>query len=217
MNEYQSLRKIGIQFFAEPEPNADTKPDTEPDVSTTNTDPEPDTEQKPKTFTQEEVNRLLANEKRQGRSAALKALGLDPADKDAEKKAKAILDAQKTDAEKQAEALEAEKGARTEAEKRAEAAERKFEVLEAGCKKEFVEEVLALATVKVTDEVGFAPALQAVKEKCPSFFADADDSGTGGGQGHRRQNQDKKPGSFGARLAQGVTTANTSKNPYFQD
>lgn len=172
-----------------------------------------------KTFTQEEVNRMLANEKRQGRQAALKALGLDPNDKDAEKKAKGILDSHKTQEQLTNEALENEKNARSEAEKKALAAEQKLAVLEAGCKKEFVEEVTALAAVKVIDTVDFAAAIKAVKEKCPSFFDEGEggDGGTGGGQGHRRQNPNNKPGSMGARLAQNVTSNNVTKNPYFNN
>ena len=173
-------------------------------------------QQAAKTFTQEEVSRMLANEKRQGRQAALKALGLDPNDKDAEKKAKAILDEQKTQAERDAEAIKAEQDARSEAERKAEEAERKLAAIEAGCKREFIDEVTALAAVRVNDSTDFEAALKAVKEKCPSFFEGSDDTGgTGSGQGHRRGRTDSKPGSLGSRLAQGVTSSRPKENPYF--
>lgn len=224
MNEKSKLKGIGLQFFADggdpgaggdggnPEGGAGG-----PGAGGGGTGGEGGTQTK--TFTQEEVNRMLANEKRQGRQAALKALGLDPNDKDAEKKAKAILDTQKTQAEKDAEALTTEKNARAEAEAKALAAERKLAVLTTGCKAEFVEEVFALASAKVNDSTDFEAALKAVKEKCPAFFEGdgGGDPGTGGGQGHRRQKQGEKPGARGAALAQSVISSNPTKNPYFND
>lgn len=224
MYENDTLKRIGLQFFAEGDGGDDGAGDNgaggdEGTGGAGGTGDNGAGGSQTKTFTQEEVNRMLANEKRQGRQAALKALGLDPNDKDAEKKAKGILDSHKTQEQLTNEALENEKNARSEAEKKALAAEQKLAVLEAGCKKEFVEEVTALAAVKVTDTVDFAAAIKAVKEKCPSFFDEGEggDGGTGGGQGHRRQNPNNKPGSMGARLAQNVTSNNVTKNPYFNN
>lgn len=224
MNEKSKLKGIGLQFFAEGGEGGDPgaggaggNPDNGGSGGSGGTGGEGGGTQS-KTFTQEEVNRMLANEKRQGRQAALKALGLDPNDKDAEKKAKAILDTQKTQAEKDAEALTTEKNARAEAEAKALAAERKLAVLTTGCKAEFVEEVFALASAKVNDSTDFEAALKAVKEKCPAFFEGdgGGDPGTGGGQGHRRQKTDTKSGALGSRLAQSVVSANPKENPYFK-
>lgn len=223
MNEKSKLKGIGLQFFADGGDPGAGGDGGNPEGgaggtggSGGGTGGEGGTQTK--TFTQEEVNRMLANEKRQGRQAALKALGLDPNDKDAEKKAKAILDTQKTQAEKDAEALTTEKNARAEAEAKALAAERKLAVLTTGCKAEFIEEVFALASAKVNDSTDFEAALKAVKEKCPAFFEDGGgDPGTGGGQGHRRQKQGEKPGARGAALAQSVISSNPTKNPYFND
>lgn len=207
--EYKSkLKGIGIQFFADPP----TEPPVEPPKQEPTAPPDPPT---PKTYTQEEVNRMMANEKRQGRQSVMKELGLDPEDKDALKKAKGTLDSQKTQAQLDSEALKAEKDARSEAEKKAEQAERKFAVYASGCKKEFIDEVMALAAVKVNDSTDFDAALKAVKEKCPSFFEDDSDGGTGSGQGHKKQKTDKKPGSLGSSLAQSVVSSNPTTNPYF--
>lgn len=219
--KYKSkLRGIGLQFFAD-EPSEDNTT-TKPDNNTTNTNTTDTGTQNqtppPKTFTQDEVNRMMSSEKKQGRQAVLKALGLDPNDKDAEKKAKAILDAQKTDSEKAAEALKTAQTAQSEAEQRAIAAERKVQVLEYGCKREFIEEVTALAAVKVTDTVTFEEAVKAVKGKCATFFEEEEpDQGTGSGAGHKRKNNDTKPGSLGERLAKSVVSGNTQKNPYFKN
>lgn len=210
MSKRSLLRNIGLQFFAE-DPPAD--PPTDPKDNPP-TDPPADPNEG-KTFTQEEVNKMLAAEKRQGRQAALKALGLDPADKDAEKKAKEILDAQKTQQERDQEALNTEKTARTEAEAKAQSSERKLLALTAGCKKELVDEVVALAIVKVNDTTDFEAALNTVKEKMPTLFEDEVDTGTGGGQGHQRREKGDKPGSLGTRLAQKTSSQKGQNNPYF--
>lgn len=214
MNEKSRLKGIGLQFFAEEGGPGSGTDGNGGDGGTGGTS---ESETQTKTFTQEEVNRMLANEKRQGRQAALKALGLDPNDKDAEKNAKAILDNQKTQAERDSEAVKNAQTAQADAEAKAIAAERKLSTLTSGCKKEFIEEVIALASAKVNDSTNFEAALKAVKEKCPAFFDDDNDPGTGGGQGHRRQKQGEKPGSRGAALAQSVISSNPAKNPYFND
>lgn len=197
----------------ENETNVETVENTNQNPATENQNPQTNE----KTFTQEQVNGMLANEKRQGRNSVFNALGLNPDDKDALKTAKEILDSHKTEAQRNSEALETEKTARSEAETRALNAERRLSVLIAGCKAEFVDEVMALASVKVSDSMDFEAALTAVKEKCPSFFADSKegDDGTGSGQGHKRTEKGDKPGSLGARLAQGKPK--NTENPYFKN
>lgn len=220
MNEKSKLKGIGLQFFAEGGGDSGTEGGTGGDSNSGGAGGTGgDGGNQTKTFTQEEVSRMLANEKRQGRQAALKALGLDPNDKDAEKKAKAILDGQKTQAERDSEALKTAQTAQADAEAKATAAEHKLAALTSGCKREFVEEVVALASAKVNDSTDFDAALKAVKEKCPTFFEGdgGGDPGTGGGQGHRRQKQGEKPGARGAALAQSVISSNPTKNPYFND
>lgn len=213
------LKRIGLQFFAEPNPDPNPAPGAGGDPNPgAGGDPAPAPQGK--TFTQEEVNRMLANEKRQGRTSVLKELGIDPEDKDGVKNAKDVLDSQKTQAQRDSEALATEKTARSEAEARATAAERKMAVLMSGCKKEFVDEVTALAAVKVNDSTDFEAALKAVKEKCPAFFGEDEGGspsagGTGKGQGHRRQGG-SKPGEFGSRLAQGAVSNTPKENPYFK-
>ena len=210
------LKRIGLQFFADPNPDPNPAPGAGGDPNPgAGGDPAP----QGKTFTQEEVNRMLANEKRQGRNSVLKDLGIDPEDKDGVKNAKGILDSQKTQAQRDSEALSAEKTARAEAEAKATAAERKMAVMLSGCKKEFIDEVTALAAVKVNDSTDFEAALKAVKEKCPAFFGEDEGNpapgGTGKGQGHRRQGG-SKPGEFGSRLAQGAVSNTPKENPYFK-
>lgn len=169
-----------------------------------------------KTFTQEEVNTMMAAEKRQGKNSVLKELGLNPEDKDALKNLKMLLDGQKTDTQRLTDNLKAETEAKSAAEARALIAERKLMVLASGCLPDFVEEVTALATAKTSDAVPFETALKQVKEKCAAFFGEQGNggSGTGQGQGHKRTSGNGGAGGLGARLAQSIVNQN-QKNPYF--
>ena len=169
-----------------------------------------------KTFTQEEVNTMMAAEKRQGKNSVLKELGLNPEDKDALKNLKTLLDGQKTDTQRLTDNLKAETEAKSAAEARALAAERKLMVLTSGCLPDFVEEVTALATAKTSETVPFETALKQVKEKCAAFFGEQGNggSGTGQGQGHKRTSGNGGAGGLGARLAQSIVNQN-QKNPYF--
>lgn len=66
---------MNIQFFAEPDPQADPQEDPEPDPQEDpQEDPDPDRQAKPKTFTQEEVNAMMAREKKQGRQSVYNKL-----------------------------------------------------------------------------------------------------------------------------------------------
>lgn len=169
-----------------------------------------------KTFTQEEVNAMMAAEKRQGKNSVLKELGLNPEDKDALKNLKTLLDGQKTDTQRLTDNLKAETEAKSAAEARALIAERKLMVLTSGCLPDFVEEVTALATAKTSDAVPFETALKQVREKCAAFFGEQGNggSGTGQGQGHKRIPGNGGAGGLGARLAQSIVNQN-QKNPYF--
>ena len=169
-----------------------------------------------KTFTQEEVNTMMAAEKRQGKNSVLKELGLNPEDKDALKNLKTLLEGQKTDTQRLTDNLKAETEAKSAAEARALAAERKLMVLTSGCLPDFVEEVTALATAKTSETVPCETALKQVKEKCAAFFGEQGNggSGTGQGQGHKRTSGNGGAGGLGARLAQSIVNQN-QKNPYF--
>ncbi len=184
-------------------------------VLTPESTPNDTSENKPieRTYTQDEVNRMMANEKRQGRQSVLKELGLNPEDKNAVKATKALLDSQKTAEQIAAEKLANEAADKLDALKRAETAERKLVVLTSGCNPNYIEEVFALASAKVTESVDFETALKSVKTKCPAFF-EGGDTGTGNNGGYHKPNNNK-PGTLGASLAQKAIQANSNKNTYF--
>lgn len=204
-----NLIRLGMQFFAEGDPGAGS------DGNDGNGDPG-GTDTEVKTFTQEEVNRMMAAEKRQGRASVLSELGYDPKDKEAIAKLKALIDGNKTEEQKKADKEQELTNAATEANRRAEAAERKLQALSSGCDPAAVDDVMTLASSRVTEEVDFAKALEQVKEKYPNFFGgNGGDSGTGRGQGHKKHGEDNKPGSYGARLA--ANRSKPAKSPYFNN
>ena len=206
-----NLIRLGMQFFAEGDPGAGS------DGNGGNGDPgATGGTGDPKTFTQEEVNRMMAAEKRQGRASVLSELGYDPKDKEAIAKLKALIDGNKTEEQKKADKEQELTNAAAEANRRAEAAERKLQALSSGCDPAAVDDVMTLASSRVTEEVDFAKALEQVKEKYPNFFGgNGGDSGTGRGQGHKKHGEDNKPGSYGARLA--ANRSKPAKSPYFNN
>lgn len=169
-----------------------------------------------KKFTQADVNKLLAKEKRKGKTSILKDLGLDPEDKEAVSKLKQLIESNRSDGEKKDKALKDAQDTASKEATRATKAEQKLKVLMAGCQKDFVEEVTAMALAKMDDDTDFDEALEAVKKKMPNCFGESEedqDKGTGRSQGHKKQKS--KPGSFGESLAAGIST--NISNPYFKN
>lgn len=216
--KYMTLRNLGLQFFAEGGEGGGDSAANGGDGG--NEDDDDDGEGNggsDKTFTQEDVNKLLAREKRKGKASVLKELGLNPEDKDAIANLKKILGEHQTDGEKKDKALKDAQDTASKETIRANKAEQKLKVLMAGCQKDFVDEVTAMALAKVDEDTDFDAALEAVKKKMPACFGEEEednDKGTGRAQGHKKQ-KNAKPGSFGASLAEGLTTNTT--NPYFKN
>lgn len=213
-----TLKHIGIQFFAEggQEGQEGGEGGSQEDQGTGG--------KSGKTFTQEEVNRLMKAEKESAKKALLKELGVEDAKtaKEGLAKYREILDKDKTDADKAKEDLAAETKAKGEAEKRALLAEAKVEVLSAGCNPEYLDDVITLAMKKVTDEKDLATVVKEMKEdqKYKAFFvaggSGSEDHGTGGGGGYRRKQDSDKKGSLGSRLGEQRAKSN-AKNPYFNN
>lgn len=177
-----------------------------------------------KTFTQEEVNRLLKAEKESSKKSLLKELGVEEVKtaKEGLEKYKEILDKDKSETEKANELAAQAAKDKAEAVARAAEAEAKVELLVAGCKAEFLEDVIILALRRVSDDKDLATVVKEMKEetKYSTFFGGDDsgsgDRGTGGGSGYRKPGGDDKKGSFGAKLAE--SSANSvGKNPYFNN
>lgn len=145
-----------------------------------------------KTFTQEQVNRMMTREKNQGRSAALKELGIDPKDSKAIAMVKALIDSQKTDEQKAAEKESENQTKVTEAEQRAQVAEAKAEAMMLGVKTQYVDDVVTLALAKMTEDSDLKTIIGEFKTKYPVWFGESseeDDKNKDKGNGKSKTGQ----------------------------
>lgn len=133
-----------------------------------------------KTFTQEQVNKMMTREKNQGRSAALKELGIDPKDSKMVAMVKALIESQKTDEQKAAEKDAENQTKMNEAEQRAQVAEAKAEAMMLGVKTQYVEDVVTLALAKMTEDSDLKTIIGEFKTKYPVWFGESEDDDKGG-------------------------------------
>ncbi len=173
-----------------------------------------------KKFTQDEVNAMTSREKKQGRKAALKDLGFA-----SEKEAKEEIakynewkKSQMSPEEKvQADLDDANKG-KSEAEQRAEAAESKLAAIKAGVNPDSVDDAIAIAMLKVSDDKSLDDVLKEMKtqQRYKGFFEDSDGGkGTGSDTKHKGSPADKATG-IGKRLAE-KNNIDTKKSSFFRN
>lgn len=175
-----------------------------------------------KVFTQAELNRIAAQEKRQGMASVLKSLGFEK-----EEDAKAFVEQyrkaeeeKKDELQKAQELIEAEKRAKAEAEKRADLLDKKFKVISAGVSADKADDIVTLACAKLTDGVDFDTALEQLKTIYPVFFeASVTSKGTGsGGTPPRASGKSATDNGIGKRLAeQRKTTQAQNSKSYFNN
>ena len=175
-----------------------------------------------KTFTREQVNKMMTKEKNQGRNSVYKELGINPKDTKAIAMVKALIDSQKSDEEKAAEKESENESKITEAEQRAAFAEAKAEAMMLGVKTQYVEDVVTLALAKMTEDSDLKTIIGEFKTKYPVWFGESEDDdkddkkGKAGQKGtgssiknveKTKKNEETK--GLGARLAaQRKTSAN---------
>lgn len=161
-----------------------------------------------KTFTQQQVNDMMAKEKKQGKQAMLNALGFknEQEAKDSINLLKALQESQKSEEQKQEEAKKAALEDKEKAEQRAILAESKLTCIENGVNKESVEDVLTIAMSKVSDDKTLESVIADMKKekRYTSFFVDENEggsNGTGTTPSHsssKKQNED----DYGKKLAE---------------
>ena len=165
-----------------------------------------------KTFTQDQVSRMMTREKNQGRNAVYKELGIDPKDSKAIAMVKALIDSQKTDEQKAAEKETENQNKVNEAEQRAQVAEAKAEAMMVGVKSQYVDDVVTLALAKMTDDSDLKTIIGEFKTKYPIWFGESSDDGKdkgkvgqkGTGSSVKNSDNEKKGEEnkgLGARLA----------------
>lgn len=188
-----------------------------------------DSKDNEKKFTQADMTATAAKEKKQGRAAAFREMGFK-----SEKEAKAQLEAfrkyqesQLTPEQKTAAQIQQAKDDKSDAEKRAEAAENKLAAIQAGVKKDAVDDAVAIAMMKVEDGKSLEDVLGEMKTqpRYKGFFDgsdddDDDDKGGKGGTGTsvRHKSSKKDEDGIGKRLGQAQVARNamTKKSSFFR-
>lgn len=155
-----------------------------------------------KTFTQDQVTRMMTREKNQGRNAALKELGIDPKDTKAIAMVKALIDSQKTDEQKAAEKESENQTKMNEAERRAQVAEAKAEAMMLGVKTQYVDDVVTLANARMTEDSDLKTIIGEFKTKYPVWFGESSDD--------EDKNKDKSKGKTGQK-GTGSSVKNSDK------
>lgn len=186
-----------------------------------------DSKDNEKKFTQADMTATAAKEKKQGRAAAFREMGFK-----SEKEAKAQLEAfrkyqesQLTPEQKTAAKIQQANDGKSDAEKRAEAAENKLAAIQAGVKKDAVDDAVAIAMMKVEDGKSLEDVLGEMKTqpRYKGFFDGSDDdddkggkSGTGTSVRHKSSKKDED--GIGKRLGQAQVNGNGAikKSSYFR-
>ena len=224
---------MNLQHFAEPsDQDKDDDQDGNGDDDSDGDDHDDDSDDEgskdnEKKFTQAEMTATAAKEKKQGRAAAFREMGFK-----SEKEAKAQLEAfrkyqesQLTPEQKTAAQIKQANDDKSEAEKRAEAAESKLAAIQAGVKKDAVDDAVAIAMMKVEDGKSLEEVLGEMKTqpRYKGFFDGSDDEDDNGGKGGtgtsvRHKSSKKDEDGIGKRLGQAQVNGNAAakKSSFFR-
>lgn len=182
----------------------------------TNTQPQAGTE---KTFTQADVNRMMAAEKESGRKSILKELGItDVATaKEGLQKYQEYLNNQKSELQKAQENQTQLQNNYDKAIQEANHMKNCMAAIKLGANPDSVEELTVLIASKVTEEKNFETVLSEIKNNSvyAGFFKS---TSTGTGQGGLKSNpaEDKKEPSLAESLAKKSVAYREQKSKYFK-
>lgn len=173
-----------------------------------------------KTFTQEDVNRMMASEKRSARSALLKELGYEVKDgkfTETITSIKRVLDAGKTQQQLDQEAANKAKTDLVAEQSKTNALQAKLDVLTAGVKPGFVDDAIAMLIPQVTEQKPLSKLLEEYKTKYPAWFGESSDQDSDGTGSFTRNNRNKGGNTqgLGKRLAESNKSA--AKSSYFKN
>lgn len=220
MYKEETKFKIGLQFFGEPgegDNPAEGGNPTEGDNPAEGGAPG-GTPPAGKTFTQDQVNTMMANEKRTARNALLKELGYEVKEgakaSDVMKTVKSILDAGKTQQQLDQEARTKAEEDKVAAETKASQLQAQVDVMKAGVKPDYVEDAITMLLPKVTEEKPLSKLLEEYKSKYPAWFGEGSSAGTGSPTNPPRGKGGETAG-MGKRLAQ--TNKSQAKSSYFKN
>lgn len=215
---------ISFQFFAEPDTGGsggqqNTQDPNNQNQQNQNNQQQNSQNQQGTQYTQEQINNMMANEKRTARQALLKSLGIELKDgekyEDVIKRIKGTLDAGKTQAQLDAEAKTKAEGERDEANKKVSALETKVAALSAGVKPEALDDVITLTQAKVLSGKTADQALKELKTAYPVLFGEADKNNGTGNPNNPARNKSGNTESLGQRLAK--NSKHSVKSTYFKN
>lgn len=132
---------------------------------------QPKPQEPSKSFTQEDVNGLVAKEAKKAQEKLLKQLGIEDFNsaKEGLAKFREYQESQKTESEKQAEQLATYQTKAEQAEERAKTLEAQLSALKANVNPDYLDDVLLLAKNKEADSID--EAIASVLERHPHFAA----------------------------------------------
>ena len=169
-----------------------------------------------KTFTQEQVNSMMAKEKNEGKRSVLKNLGFK-SEEDAKKAIElynALVNSQKSDEEKREEELKKANEEKDSYFNRAEEAENKLSCFQAGVDKDSIDDVLAIAKTKITESKDLDKVLAEMKKETryASFFVSSQQKkGTGNDPAHSGGSGSFDAENYGKSLAERSAAQNKSE------
>lgn len=167
-----------------------------------------------KTFTQEDVNRMMTREKKQGRNSVYNELGIDPNDTDSIELVKSFMSAKKqsgqsgsTNDDDASAASQADGDKVAELERRAKIAEAKAEAMMLGVKPQFVDDVVTLAAAHLAEQgdgAEFKTVIGELKSKYPLWFGTDEDDKNAAGKSGTGSSINPDSGSNGAKKEDGI-------------
>lgn len=159
--------KVNLQFFAEGEGN---QPPADPNAGGSDPTP-PNGGETLKTFTQDDVNNLVAKEAKKAQEKLFKELGIEDFNsaKEGLEKFREWQEDQKTEAQKQAEQLQQLEQNFSSTKEENEVLKAQLSALKHKAKAESVQDVVTLAKTMVSDDVDMETAIKNVLEKYPHF------------------------------------------------
>ena len=173
-----------------------------------------------KTYSQKEVNAIAKREKGSGRNALLKELFGEKDDYTADlTNYKTSVEANKTAAEKQAQAVKDAEAKAAKAEREKQILEHSLNLIKAGVKPAYVDDMVLIVLAKVNDENDFETVVEGLKKTYPEQFGeddgdDGDSKGTGSA-GNPKRKQNKKATTVGLGKRLGESNKPAAKSSYF--
>lgn len=220
MKNRKNLLPLNLQFFAEDDSDAKEKNANDESNNGGKNEGDQSTETGEKTFTQSQVSAMMAKEKKEGKKSILKSLGFDSEEdaKDAFNLLKALKDSQKSEEQKNKDDKDKAVNELNEANNRAAKAESKLTCLENGVNKDSLDDILAIASLKVTDDKNLEAVIKEMKKdkKYNSFFENSSSSGTGSNPGHSGGSE-SIVGDYGKRLAEKTSADKKEEKHSFFD